>query len=79
MAHNTTLPQSVATCFDAQTYLAAKEYENGSLNPDLGGACTAIASSYPSCFSRKERTLIIGFSSVIVINTLLRAQLAFCR
>jgi hypothetical protein len=49
MAHNATLPQSVATCFDAQTYLAAEEYENGSLNPDVGGACTAIASSYQSC------------------------------
>jgi hypothetical protein len=37
MAHN-------ATCFDARTYLAAEEYENGSLNADVGGACMAIAS-----------------------------------
>jgi hypothetical protein len=33
----------VLDCFNAQTFLAA--YENGTINPDIGGACVAISSS----------------------------------
>jgi hypothetical protein len=33
----------VFDCFNAQTFLGA--YENGTINPDIGGACVAISST----------------------------------
>jgi hypothetical protein len=38
MANTTGVPD----CFNAQTFLGA--YENGTINPDIGGACVAISS-----------------------------------
>jgi hypothetical protein len=34
--------RGVHDCFNAQTFLGA--YQNGTINPDIGGACVAISS-----------------------------------
>jgi hypothetical protein len=55
MDGNSILSQSPMLCFDAQTYLgSANEYNNGDLNPDVGGAFTAISSQYPSFVSERR-------------------------
>jgi hypothetical protein len=52
MNGNSIPSQSPMLCFDAQTQLgSANEYNNGDLDPDVGGAFTAISSPYPLFFS----------------------------
>jgi len=45
MADNSTV-QKISKCFDAQTsYGRFNDYHNDELNPDIGGALVALASS----------------------------------